>query len=41
MNCGTPFCHSGILINGMVSGCPNHNLVPEWNDLVPGLWRKP
>jgi len=41
MNCGTPFCHSGILINGMVSGCPNHNLVPEWNDLVyRGLWRE-
>ena len=41
MNCCTPFCHSGILIIGMVSGCPNHNLVPEWNDLVyRGLWRE-
>lgn len=41
MNCGTPFCHSGIMINGMVSGCPNHNLNPEWNDLVyRGLWQE-
>ena len=41
MECGTPFCHSGILINGMVSGCPNHNLMPEWNDLVyRGLWKE-
>jgi len=28
MNCGTPFCHSGILINNMVSGCPLNNLIP-------------
>lgn len=41
MECGTPFCHSGIMLNGMVSGCPNHNLMPEWNDLVyRGLWKE-
>lgn len=34
MNCGIPFCHAGILLNGMTSGCPLHNLIPEWNDLV-------
>lgn len=41
MECGTPFCTSGIMIKGMVSGCPNHNLMPEWNDLVyRGLWKE-
>ncbi|BAF58916.1 NADPH-dependent glutamate synthase beta chain and related oxidoreductases [Pelotomaculum thermopropionicum SI] len=41
MDCGTPFCHSGMVINGMISGCPNHNLIPEWNDLVyRGLWKE-
>ena len=34
MNCGVPFCQSGVLFSGMVSGCPLHNLIPEWNDLV-------
>ena len=34
MECGVPFCQSGMVLNGMVSGCPLHNLVPEWNDLV-------
>ena len=36
MACGVPFCQSGAVLGGMVSGCPLHNLVPEWNDL---LWR--
>ena len=41
MDCGTPFCHSGILLNGMATGCPLHNLIPEWNDLVfKGLWQE-
>ena len=41
MDCGIPFCHSGTLINGMASGCPVNNLIPEWNDLVyRGLWRE-
>ncbi|MCC6457051.1 MAG: glutamate synthase subunit beta [Caldilineaceae bacterium] len=41
MDCGIPFCHTGKLINGMASGCPVNNLIPEWNDLVyRGLWRE-
>ena len=27
MNCGVPFCQSAF-------GCPLHNLIPEWNDLL-------
>ena len=34
MDCGVHFCHSGVMINRMVSGCPLHNLMPEFNDLV-------
>ena len=34
MECGVPFCQSGMMIAGMASGCPLHNLVPETNDLV-------
>lgn len=34
MACGVPFCQSGMMINGMASGCPLHNLVPETNELV-------
>ena len=34
MECGVPFCQSGAVLNGMVSGCPLHNLIPEWNDLI-------
>lgn len=34
MNCGVPFCQAGINLMGMTSGCPLHNLVPEWNDLL-------
>lgn len=41
MNCGVPFCHTGTLLNGMASGCPVNNLIPEWNDLVyRGLWKQ-
>src|ERR1700709_612243 len=41
MDCGVPFCHTGKLISGMASGCPIHNLIPEWNDLVyRGLWKE-
>lgn len=32
MNCGVPFCQSGENFGGMMSGCPLHNLIPEWND---------
>ena len=34
MDCGVPFCQGGVMIAGMASGCPLHNLVPEVNDLV-------
>ncbi|MDK2807946.1 MAG: glutamate synthase small chain [Clostridiales bacterium] len=34
MECGVPFCQSGMMIGGMTSGCPLNNLIPEWNDLV-------
>ena len=27
MDCGVPFCQSDF-------GCPLHNLIPEWNDLL-------
>lgn len=41
MNCGVPFCQSGFDIMGMTSGCPLHNLVPEWNDLIyNGNWEQ-
>ncbi len=32
MHCGVPFCQSAIELNGMVTGCPLHNLIPEWNE---------
>ena len=32
MDCGIPYCHSG---------CPVHNIIPDWNDLVyRGDWRQ-
>ncbi len=34
MECGVPFCQYGAAIAGMTSGCPLHNLIPEWNDYV-------
>jgi glutamate synthase (NADPH/NADH) small chain len=41
MDCGVPFCHTGKLVSGMAAGCPIHNLIPEWNDLVyRGLWHE-
>lgn len=41
MDCGVPFCHTGKMLEGMTSGCPLHNLIPEWNDLVyRGHWRE-
>ncbi len=40
MDCGTPFCHTGITLSRMASGCPINNLIPEWNDLVyRGRWQ--
>src|SRR5205823_6309597 len=41
MDCGVPFCHTGLVIEGMASGCPINNLIPERNDLVyRGLWKE-
>lgn len=41
MDCGTPYCHTGMLLSGMASGCPINNLIPEFNDLVyRGRWRE-
>lgn len=41
MDCGTPFCHIGLEINGAAAGCPINNLIPEWNDLVyRGKWKE-
>jgi glutamate synthase (NADPH/NADH) small chain len=41
MNCGVPFCHVGTISEGWTTGCPLHNLIPEWNDLVyRGKWHE-
>ena len=34
MNCGVPMCQSAIKLAGMVTGCPLHNYIPEWNDAL-------
>ena len=34
MNCGVPMCQSAIKLGGMVTGCPLHNYIPEWNDAL-------
>ena len=35
MNCGVPFCTAGLNIGGAgFSGCPLHNVIPEWNDIL-------
>ncbi len=40
MDCGTPYCHTGITLANMASGCPINNLIPEFNDLVyRGKWK--
>lgn len=37
MYCGVAFCQTGFAFgHARSSGCPLHNLIPEWNDL---LWR--
>lgn len=37
MYCGVAFCQTGASFGpARASGCPLHNLIPEWNDLV---WR--
>ena len=34
MDCGVPFCQAGIQFDGKRIGCPLHNLIPEWNDMI-------
>jgi len=34
MNCGVPMCQSAIKLAGMVTGCPLHNYIPEWNQAL-------
>lgn len=34
MHCGVPYCQSAIELKGMVTGCPLHNLIPEWNEEI-------
>lgn len=34
MDCGVPMCQSAIKLAGMVTGCPLHNYIPEWNDAL-------
>lgn len=41
MDCGIPFCQTGDERKGKTMGCPIHNLIPEWNDLVyRGKWKE-
>ncbi|KIL34732.1 glutamate synthase [Cohnella kolymensis] len=41
MDCGTPYCHTGMELAGSASGCPINNLIPEWNNLIyRGLWKE-
>ncbi|NIK12474.1 glutamate synthase subunit beta [Alkalibacillus almallahensis] len=40
MDCGTPFCHTGVSFNQSDIGCPVNNFIPEWNELVSeGDWQ--
>ncbi len=42
MMCGVAFCQTGASFgSARPSGCPLHNLIPEWNELVwRGRWRE-
>lgn len=42
MMCGVAFCQSGTSFGkARPSGCPLHNLIPEWNDLLyRGQWEE-
>lgn len=41
MDCAVPFCQTGETIDGSVAGCPVHNHIPDWNDLVyRGQWKE-
>lgn len=34
LGCGVPFCQAGVVFHGRRLGCPLHNLIPEWNDML-------
>ena len=34
LGCGVPFCQAGMVFHGRRLGCPLHNLIPEWNDML-------
>ena len=34
MDCGIPFCQTGMFLGRVATGCPLANLIPEFNDLV-------
>ena len=39
MDCGTPFCHTGMMLGRGASGCPVYNHIPDWNEAVSnGQW---
>jgi glutamate synthase (NADPH/NADH) small chain len=41
MDCGVPFCQATPPKSQQIAGCPLHNMIPEWNDLVyRGRWRE-
>ncbi len=42
MYCGVAFCQAGMSFGETrPTGCPLHNLIPEWNDLLyRGLWEQ-
>ncbi len=42
MMCGVAFCQTGFGFGkARPSGCPLHNLIPEWNDLIyRGMWKE-
>ena len=37
MECGVPFCQSGMMLGGMISGCPLNNLIspPQNHQQLP------
>ncbi len=36
MHCGIPMCQSAVELSGMITGCPLHNLIPEWQENIAG-----
>ncbi len=41
MDCGVPFCQTGMFLGRGATGCPLANLIPEFNDLMyKGLFKE-